>query len=140
MRVHLVRLRPRERRDEADPKAHDRASVAPWCARAESALADLLARNLLRRPLSRPRRYLYLAVMTEVTIKARANGPYKVEGPVRVIDAEGNEFVLPPGSGIVLCRCGHSQTKPFCDSSHKRVGFVAEDSAPRVSRGRTPRA
>ena len=78
--------------------------------------------------------------MTEVTIKARATGPYKVQGPVRIVDAEGVEFEIPPGDAIVLCRCGHSQTKPFCDSSHKRVGFVAEDTAPRVSRGRTPRA
>ena len=70
--------------------------------------------------------------MMEVTIKARSNGPYKVEGPVRVIDAEGNEFALPQGSAIVLCRCGHSRNKPFCDSSHKRVGFVADDSAPRA--------
>ena len=71
--------------------------------------------------------------MTQVTIKARANGPYKVEGPVRVIDADGNEFVLPEGSAIVLCRCGHSRTKPFCDASHKRVGIVADDSASRLS-------
>ncbi|HEY4621540.1 MAG TPA: CDGSH iron-sulfur domain-containing protein [Gaiellaceae bacterium] len=70
--------------------------------------------------------------MTEVVIKARANGPYKIEGPVRVIDAEGNEFELPEGSAIVLCRCGHSQNKPFCDSSHKRVGFVADDCASRM--------
>ncbi len=71
--------------------------------------------------------------MTEVTIKARANGPYKIEGPVRVIDAVGNEFVLPEGSAIALCRCGHSRTKPFCDASHKQAGFVADDCAPRVS-------
>jgi len=71
--------------------------------------------------------------MSEVTIKARANGPYKVVGPVRVIDAEGNEFELPPGDAIVLCRCGHSATKPFCDKSHRRVGFVAADSAPRLA-------
>ena len=70
--------------------------------------------------------------MTEVTIKARANGPLKVEGPIRVIDAEGNEFELPAGSAIVLCRCGHSQNKPFCDTSHRRVGFEADDTAPRV--------
>ena len=69
--------------------------------------------------------------MVEVTIKVRANGPYKIEGPARVIDAEGREFELPEGSGFVLCRCGHSRTKPFCDKSHRRVAFVADDCAPR---------
>lgn len=72
--------------------------------------------------------------MAEVEIKVRANGPYRVTGPVRVVDAEGAEFVLPEGSSIVLCRCGHSQTKPFCDKSHRRLEFTAEDSAPRVER------
>ena len=73
--------------------------------------------------------------MSEVTIKARANGPYKVEGPARVIDADGREFVLPEGTAIALCRCGHSKTKPFCDKSHKRVGFVGDDCAPRKGVG-----
>lgn len=70
--------------------------------------------------------------MAEVTIKARTNGPYKVAGPVRVLDADGNEFVVPPGDAIVLCRCGQSRTKPFCDKSHRRAGFVADDVAPRA--------
>jgi CDGSH-type Zn-finger protein len=70
--------------------------------------------------------------MSDVTIKVRANGPYRVVGPVRVIDSEGNAFELPEGDSIVLCRCGHSATKPFCDKSHRRVGFVADDSARRV--------
>ena len=61
---------------------------------------------------------------TEVVIKVRDNGPYKVTGPVTIIDAEGNPLMLPEG-GIALCRCGHSQTKPFCDSSHKASGFDA---------------
>jgi CDGSH iron-sulfur domain-containing protein 3 len=69
--------------------------------------------------------------MSEVTIKVRANGPYKIEGPVRVIDSEGREFLLPEGATVALCRCGHSQTKPFCDKSHKGVGFVADDVAQR---------
>lgn len=71
--------------------------------------------------------------MTDVTIQARENGSFKVTGPVRVVDAEGREFVLPEGSAIALCRCGHSQNKPFCDKSHARVGFVADDTAPRVA-------
>jgi CDGSH iron-sulfur domain-containing protein 3 len=72
--------------------------------------------------------------MVEVEIKVRANGPYKVTGPVRIVDAEGNEFVVPDGEAIALCRCGNSRTKPFCDKSHRRVGFVADDCSPRVPR------
>jgi len=72
--------------------------------------------------------------VAQVVIKARANGPYRVEGPVRVIDPDGNEFMLPDADSIILCRCGHSANKPFCDKSHRRHGFVADDSAPRVLR------
>lgn len=73
--------------------------------------------------------------MDDVTITVRANGPYKVVGPVRIVDPDGREFVLPDGKAIALCRCGHSQTKPFCDSSHKRLGFVADDCSARVDEG-----
>ncbi|TML69932.1 MAG: CDGSH iron-sulfur domain-containing protein [Actinobacteria bacterium] len=75
---------------------------------------------------------LYSRVVGDVIIQVRANGPYKISAPVVIVDAEGREFVAPPGEGIVLCRCGHSANKPFCDSSHKRIGFVADDSASRV--------
>ena len=68
--------------------------------------------------------------MDLVEIKVRDNGPYKVTGPIRLIDADGSEFELPDdGKPIVLCRCGGSETKPFCDSSHKRNGFDACDRA-----------
>lgn len=70
--------------------------------------------------------------MSDVTIQVRENGPLKVTGPVTIVDAEGREFALPAGSSIVLCRCGHSRNKPFCDTTHKQVGFIAEDTAPRV--------
>ena len=66
--------------------------------------------------------------MAEVEIKVRDNGPYKVTGPIRLIDADGNEIPLPDdGKPIVLCRCGRSKTKPFCDKTHAEVGFEAAD-------------
>jgi CDGSH-type Zn-finger protein len=68
-----------------------------------------------------------------VEIKVRANGPYKVTGPARVVDAAGNELTCPEGDAIALCRCGHSRTKPFCDASHKRVGFAADEREQRAS-------
>ena len=58
-----------------------------------------------------------------VEIKVRDGGPYKVTGPIRLIDAEGTEHVFSDDRPIVLCRCGRSQSKPFCDSSHKKAGF-----------------
>ncbi len=69
-----------------------------------------------------------------VTITAKPNGPYRVEAPegeVRLLDAEGKEFDLTGKPAFSLCRCGHSQNKPFCDGSHKTVGFQADDVAPR---------
>jgi CDGSH-type Zn-finger protein len=63
-----------------------------------------------------------------VVIKVRDNGPYKVTGPVTIVDAEGNRFSLPDGA-IALCRCGQSRTKPFCDASHKGAGFDACERA-----------
>lgn len=56
-------------------------------------------------------------------IKVRDDGPLKVTGPVRVVDTDGGEFALPEGA-FALCRCGHSQSKPFCDGSHREAGFT----------------
>jgi CDGSH-type Zn-finger protein len=68
--------------------------------------------------------------MSVVEIKVRHNGPYKITGPVRVIDADGNEFVLPEdGRPLALCRCGGSTTKPFCDGTHSKIGFQAAEAA-----------
>ncbi len=65
-----------------------------------------------------------------IVIRCRENGPYLVQGPVRVVDHLGNEFVIPPGKEFVaLCRCGHSARRPFCDGSHKQCGFQAAELA-----------
>jgi CDGSH-type Zn-finger protein len=61
-----------------------------------------------------------------VEIKVRDDGPYKVTGPVRIVDGEGRE-IAPPDDGrpIVLCRCGRSRSKPFCDAAHKSADFAS---------------
>lgn len=78
----------------------------------------------------------------EVEIHVRPDGSYKVYGPVRLIDVDGNHYDLERwtkadkvGERIKLCRCGNSKTKPFCDGSHVDVGFssqphVTDDIAP----------
>ncbi len=68
--------------------------------------------------------------MERVEIKVRDNGPYKVSGPITLIDADGNEFDLSEQEGaVVLCRCGGSTTKPFCDGTHSKLGFEAAGRA-----------
>ena len=56
-------------------------------------------------------------------IRVRDDGPYKVTGPVRLVDADGGVFEVPEGRAIALCRCGLSRTKPFCDRTHREEGF-----------------
>jgi len=59
-------------------------------------------------------------------ITAIKNGPYKVDGPEEVIDAQGEEKTVKPGESVWLCRCGASRNKPFCDGTHIKIGFKAD--------------
>jgi CDGSH-type Zn-finger protein len=61
-------------------------------------------------------------------VKVRDDGPLKITGPVRVVDVDGNAWDLPEGP-VVLCRCGLSRDKPFCDRSHRTGGFVSRERA-----------
>ena len=53
-----------------------------------------------------------------VTIRVRRDGPLKVTGPVHLVDHEGRPIEV-EGDDLVLCRCGRSADKPFCDGSHR---------------------
>jgi len=68
--------------------------------------------------------------MSDFKITVRKNGSLLVEGAdIAIHDAEGNRFGLGGRTAISLCRCGQSQTKPFCDGSHKACGFADESAA-----------
>jgi CDGSH-type Zn-finger protein len=63
------------------------------------------------------------------TIKVRQNGPYLIEGDeVTLVDWNGNRYQT-PGLSYALCRCGGSASKPFCDGTHRRIGFKADEAA-----------
>lgn len=71
----------------------------------------------------------------EVTIRVTENGPYRVEGPVRLVDADGNEYDISAKKRVSLCRCGASTSKPFCDGTHSKLGFQAAERAVREAEG-----
>jgi CDGSH-type Zn-finger protein len=58
------------------------------------------------------------------TITPYPDGPYLVRGDFTVTDQEGNEMRLERET-IALCRCGKSRLRPFCDGTHKLIGFEA---------------
>jgi CDGSH-type Zn-finger protein len=60
--------------------------------------------------------------VAEVRIEVTRNGSYHVTGPITLVDHKGNEIEV-EDEDIWLCRCGASQTKPFCDGSHRKIGF-----------------
>ncbi len=61
------------------------------------------------------------------SVTVTENGPYMVEGITELIDARG-EDVSKDGKAF-LCRCGQSSNKPFCDGTHKKVGFDGTETA-----------
>ncbi|MCC7156997.1 MAG: CDGSH iron-sulfur domain-containing protein [Bryobacterales bacterium] len=60
-----------------------------------------------------------------VKITVNNNGSLRIEGDFGIFDAQGAEFGLAGRTAISLCRCGHSENKPFCDGSHARQGFAS---------------
>lgn len=84
-----------------------------------------------------------MATELSIRVVVSKNGPYLVYGNVPLIrltigtDAEGGseEWIagatLPTGEHYALCRCGKSATKPFCDGTHKKVGFKGAETAGR---------
>ncbi|NPV87682.1 MAG: CDGSH iron-sulfur domain-containing protein [Anaerolineae bacterium] len=74
-------------------------------------------------------------------IVVRPNGPYRVEGGIplvrktQVVSEYGEPLTWKTEGQIeteepyFLCRCGHSQDKPFCDGMHKKVGFDGTETA-----------
>jgi CDGSH-type Zn-finger protein len=79
----------------------------------------------------------------KVRVTVTENGPYMVTGDIHLAkqtiatDAEGGSEAWQEGPAIThretyaLCRCGASQTKPFCDGTHLKIGFNGAETANR---------
>ncbi len=59
--------------------------------------------------------------MENTTIECKPNGPLMVRNVKKIIDSDGQE--LAPKQERVLCRCGQTKYKPFCDGSHIAARF-----------------
>lgn len=58
---------------------------------------------------------------TKITVNN--HGSLRIEGEVELYDGAGNKYGLGGRQVFSLCRCGQSNNKPFCDGTHKSIGF-----------------
>jgi CDGSH-type Zn-finger protein/truncated hemoglobin YjbI len=69
----------------------------------------------------------------EPAIEVSKDGPYRVTGGITLLNGEGSEEQRSEGASqehYALCRCGHSQNKPFCSGMHFYVQFRDPVPAP----------
>ena len=62
----------------------------------------------------------------EPAIEVSRDGPYRVTGGITLTDSHGHDEPRNQGASrehYALCRCGHSQNKPFCSGMHWYVDF-----------------
>jgi len=60
----------------------------------------------------------------KLEIRATEDGPLILSGDFAIVAGSGRTAWR--GKKAALCRCGQSANKPFCDGSHKEVGFKSE--------------
>ena len=61
------------------------------------------------------------------TVVPVRNGPLFVRGDIEVRDEMG--AVIRRGTRIAFCRCGRSAHLPFCDNTHRAIGFRTDGTA-----------
>ena len=62
----------------------------------------------------------------EAAIEVCLDGPYRITGGLLLVNGSGEDVARNEGASrehYALCRCGHSQNKPFCSGMHWYVGF-----------------
>jgi CDGSH-type Zn-finger protein/ferredoxin len=72
--------------------------------------------------------------MDTLTIEPKPDGPLLVSGPIELRNSRGETVAVQ--SQYWLCRCGGSNSKPFCDGTHKKNGFSSAreaNTAPRAA-------
>ncbi|MCZ6529484.1 MAG: CDGSH iron-sulfur domain-containing protein [Chloroflexi bacterium] len=60
-----------------------------------------------------------------LTVTPLRNGPLLLRGSFELLSADRHTNYQ--GTKAELCRCGGSRNKPFCDGTHRRIGFTDAD-------------
>jgi uncharacterized Fe-S cluster protein YjdI len=102
------------RRPWIDPGAASAQAIVDQVAKCPSGALSIAAGEASQAPA--------IAATTGPTIDILCDGPLLVDGTVILKRADGTTEVR--DGKTALCRCGASKNKPFCDGSHKSIGFT----------------
>lgn len=111
----------------AEPKVFD-AQRRPWIV-LDGADADRVASAVVRCPsgaltFERVDGGEQEEAVADPLVMAARNGPLFLLGNIAVRNSDGE--VIREATRMALCRCGESSNKPFCDGTHRAIGFQAD--------------
>ena len=72
-----------------------------------------------------------------ITAKIIPNGPLVISGEMTAFELIGEHGSLIDIAGrpnVVLCRCGASFNKPFCDGTHSKLGHQVGEAVSKSQR------
>ncbi len=129
--VNLLSIREGGGPTRCAPSCRSRARAAssePRCVVAAPRRTSLIVTGRITRSISRPRGEPatgaadMLAVRNgPLSVEPQTDGPLQVRGNLEIISGTGR--VVARVQQAMLCRCGGSANKPFCDGTHARIGF-----------------
>ena len=108
----------------AEPEVFD-ATRRPWIM-LDAASADRVAQAVMKCPTGalhfrRLDGGQQEPVPEQTTVDPRPSGPLFLRGNIKITNAAGE--VIREDTRVALCRCGASANKPFCDLTHRGIGF-----------------
>ena len=100
--------------------------VRPWI-KPEGSTTELIIKQVKKCPSGALSYYMNSeaekidSVAAESIVEVMPNGPLLVYGNITVKEKDGT--TCQKNNVTAFCRCGHSANKPYCDGSHKKMGF-----------------
>ncbi len=104
--------------------------IKPWVNQENAGIDELITTintcpsGALSYSLDLDKELITVDTKSRISIKINESGPIIISDGC-IIDYQGKS--IEKEGTVALCRCGQSENKPFCDGTHKKVGFDTKE-------------